>query len=348
MTPHDDTTLIKRLSTLRKEMSEGRFQAIEARIMERVRSSPLPRLSFWKSFFIFNRIPSMPLLLALALFFGLSGGTVLAAQNDMPGEVLYPVKLWSEAARERLTFTPEKKIELLLQFHERRIAELEWVEGQGGDQRVNRERVIGRLSSQLAHMETVMDRVSRDRPDRALEAGAKAEARLKAVAWRLREIDEGGEADEQEETIDKARKEVDEKIESSRQALEAAERNASPQGWERSATGFFGALENKAVEVGRQYEKVKEGGALLSEELTGTYSHAKEKMTEAKTYLESEKYRESFLTTKESFRFFIETQRLLNQARRASGSENAPGKPEESSRGASEEARENTPPGRED
>ena len=64
------------------------------------------------------------LLILITLAGGAGAGTVYAAQSSMPADVLYPVKTWSENARLGLATSPEKDIDLLLEFANRRIEEM--------------------------------------------------------------------------------------------------------------------------------------------------------------------------------------------------------------------------------
>jgi hypothetical protein len=76
---------------------------------------------------LFSQRPSLvPFAAALLLIFGLvfgTWGTVQAAQNSLPNDLLYPVKLTSENLR--LAFTPdaESRISLLTTYTDRRLAE---------------------------------------------------------------------------------------------------------------------------------------------------------------------------------------------------------------------------------
>ena len=63
------------------------------------------------------------LLLALGLVLG-GGGAVFAAQDALPADPLYPVKLLAEDAQVNVTSEADSKTALLLQFADRRLAEL--------------------------------------------------------------------------------------------------------------------------------------------------------------------------------------------------------------------------------
>ena len=64
------------------------------------------------------------LLILTTLLGGAGAGTVFAAQSSMPDDMLYPIKTWSENARLELATSPEKDIDLLLEFADRRIDEM--------------------------------------------------------------------------------------------------------------------------------------------------------------------------------------------------------------------------------
>jgi hypothetical protein len=65
------------------------------------------------------------LLVALALFFGGGGATALAAQEAMPTDWLYPVKLATEDVRLTLAGGPDEQMELLGNWIDRRLQEME-------------------------------------------------------------------------------------------------------------------------------------------------------------------------------------------------------------------------------
>lgn len=70
-------------------------------------------------------------LTLLVLFFGGSVGAAFAAQDSLPGETLYPVKLASEDLRLGLTGDTQTEIDLLLQFAAERVSEMNQLAAQG-------------------------------------------------------------------------------------------------------------------------------------------------------------------------------------------------------------------------
>ncbi|MFL7870166.1 MAG: DUF5667 domain-containing protein [Anaerolineales bacterium] len=63
------------------------------------------------------------LMLATALILG-GGATAVAAQDDLPDQPLYPVKLWTENATLSMTGDPQLKANLLMQMSQTRVEEM--------------------------------------------------------------------------------------------------------------------------------------------------------------------------------------------------------------------------------
>ncbi len=83
-----------------------------------------------KRFFL-GLLPRTPLAVGLAallvvLVLLLVGGTITvsAAQGSLPGQALYQVKTWSEDARLSLTFSDKNKLNLTLDYTNRRVDEI--------------------------------------------------------------------------------------------------------------------------------------------------------------------------------------------------------------------------------
>jgi hypothetical protein len=63
-------------------------------------------------------------LLVIGFLLGGMGTTVHAAQNSLPNQYLFIVKIWSEQVRLSLTDSPEDQLGMVLQFTNRRMSEL--------------------------------------------------------------------------------------------------------------------------------------------------------------------------------------------------------------------------------
>lgn len=64
------------------------------------------------------------MIVVISLIFGGAGVTVYAAQDSLPTQALYAIKTLTEDVQLRLVSDPQDRIELLLQFTDRRIAEI--------------------------------------------------------------------------------------------------------------------------------------------------------------------------------------------------------------------------------
>ena len=100
----------------------------QARSMPKpVSSEPKPRRIGWNVMTRKERSPMLTLArlaLVLAIMFGGTTATAYAAQDSMPSDVLYPVKLFTEDVRLALTNDPQASFDLNLAFANRRAIEI--------------------------------------------------------------------------------------------------------------------------------------------------------------------------------------------------------------------------------
>ncbi len=112
----------------RASRERARFLAEAAELEQAVSAGRFPRLTKWKAIFTVRKEKlAMNLLVSIAVIVGLlfSGGvTVQAAQDDLPTDLLYPVKTLSEDVRLWLNTDPQKEIGLLGEFAQRRGEEI--------------------------------------------------------------------------------------------------------------------------------------------------------------------------------------------------------------------------------
>ncbi len=133
-------------------VSEGKAKFLaQAKLFQSspVTQVPAQRHSKWN--LIHLKEVKMGTLITIVVILGLAlGGTsvVYAAQDDLPGEPLYQVKLLSEGARLDLASDPEKKMDLDLQFALRRLDEIEEMIEAG---LVPPDMSFARLENQLMH-----------------------------------------------------------------------------------------------------------------------------------------------------------------------------------------------------
>lgn len=109
--------------------ARGRAQFLaQAEILHpAVSAEPFWRQIGWKNIFPQKEVrvsTLIALVLAFAVAFGGSGAVAVAAQDAMPNNPLYPVKLWTEDVQVNLAFDPETRANLLLDFADRRATEV--------------------------------------------------------------------------------------------------------------------------------------------------------------------------------------------------------------------------------
>lgn len=98
-----------------------------------VSESPFQRLNGWKSGIInpFNRKERASMfsiltaiVITVSILFGGAGATVYAAQDSLPTDALYSVKLFSEDLRVDLATQPQARMNILLDYADRRVNEI--------------------------------------------------------------------------------------------------------------------------------------------------------------------------------------------------------------------------------
>jgi uncharacterized membrane protein YgcG len=75
--------------------------------------------------------PVAALVLAMVLFLGAAATTVYAAQESLPDQALYPVKIWSEDARLSMSVSAQSRLEFALDFSDRRLSEMAGLQAAG-------------------------------------------------------------------------------------------------------------------------------------------------------------------------------------------------------------------------
>ncbi len=115
--PRDPKKAARGKAEFLKQASELRQAVSTPATARHRRRNVIPR----KEKFVMNFLVSI--LLALAVLAG-GGATVSAAQNDLPGEPLYQVKLFSEDVRLLLNADPQSDIEMLMQMSQERVREM--------------------------------------------------------------------------------------------------------------------------------------------------------------------------------------------------------------------------------
>lgn len=132
----------------------------------------------------------MPALLALLLVVFTGGGVSLAANNALPGDLLYPVKVSvNEEVRSVFTFSDEAKLEFEIDRSERRLTEAERLDAEGelkSEAAAELAAQVKRHDETIADLETELQ--SRGQDDLVADLRSQYEARLLAYESLLYQV----------------------------------------------------------------------------------------------------------------------------------------------------------------
>lgn len=287
---------------------------------------------------IFNLRPKyMPLIaLILAAVLG-GGGTVAAAQNDLPGQSLYGVKLASERVAEALTVSDESKININVKFAERRTQEIAALKARAAKKAemarsssteapaaadATKEDVFSEQMEQAANL--LQARIARlgERIEalkaKDSEATLKAAATLEAKAELWSEMLEAVRAAEDradlkaklQEVHGEARKLRDNALDAQESALK---KQASAKGFEQSARNRVAAAEQKlkvlterrAQILERAQDEKKEFSQEEFDERDKFYQEAVQLVLEAQSALEAGDFEGAWVKANAAFKAMV-------------------------------------------
>lgn len=121
------------------------------------------------------------LLLVLASVAGFTG-TLYAAQDDLPGQALYPLKTWSEDVQVALTADPARQVERLMDMTQRRVEETVALTQAG---QVPPETVLQRMER---HLYRAMEQAATQGDEQMVRTLNRVETRLRAMQQRLADV----------------------------------------------------------------------------------------------------------------------------------------------------------------
>ncbi|MCS7282992.1 MAG: DUF5667 domain-containing protein [Anaerolineae bacterium] len=147
-------------------------------IAQAVSIQPAPRHKE-RAFILFGRERRKAQILA-ALFIvvaALGGftGTLYAAQDDLPGQALYPLKTWSEDVQVALMADPDRRVERLMDLAQRRVEEVIALTQAGQEPP---EAVLQRMEQ---HFYQAMERAAARGDDQMIRTLARIQVRLRAM-----------------------------------------------------------------------------------------------------------------------------------------------------------------------
>lgn len=302
--------LIKELESLRTTLSEPDLALLRTRVMAIVRA-PRPKQSARFPLPVFLRSRALVALILIIVFvLGVGGGTVAAAQNDLPHEALYGVKLWSEDVWFRLHRAPESRLALLENFSQRRIEELDVLLLSGPEQSNVEEQVTAALERMTGYVEQagVILAALEDDSDRLLQNSTVLAAHMSGVRLAATALHERFDGEVLAGFVARIVRVHGETL----ARFEDAERRASPEGLEGSAEGLLRALEEKYAAVRRMYTQLVGRGAAFSEQVQARFADASTGLDTVRSLVSTGIYREAFIRGKDTLFLLIEVERAMH------------------------------------
>lgn len=297
--------------------------------MERypVRKNEINRQGLVRGKFLQLTFKPMPIVIGamiVALLAG-GGGTVYASQGSLPGDTLYPVKLMTEDVQTTVAFDPEKKAEIETRFANRRLEEIQKLQGRlkkkNGEIKPEvvekaMERAAERLEKVEARITEMEEGVLKDKAllaaSRLEEALQKHEQLLSDLAGEVPDVAEEALLRAQAKAALQAERALGtiarlEKRDDLKERIREKAKNEAGKimGSEERAEGKLNALENKLESAANYLENLKEQGRDVGnyEEKLG---EAKNKLNEAKKLLEEKKFLEAFKAAGEVMKMLIQ------------------------------------------
>lgn len=264
---------------------------------------------------------SMPIFASLVIAIMLGGGVSFAAENSLPGDTLYPVKVdVNEEVRGAFTFGAEAKAEWETRLAERRLEEAEQLTSEG---RMNAETQANIEENFEAHSERVSERIAKFQAETNVTAAAdvtsKFETSLRAHEQILRRL-----GDEASSEVKLHVRPVEAKVKA--RLLSAIRKRSeldlditSIDGSEEaqadlkvSADGKINAAENVIASMDNFIENQKEKiGVQATTEAEARIQVARDLISKAKARVEAKSYGEAFNLAQQAIRVAQEARVLV-------------------------------------
>lgn len=265
-----------------------------------------------RAYFInFYRKPMLTLIIALTIAIG--GGFSAAAENSLPGDILFPVKIKvNEEVRSAVAITPKAKAKWEIKIVERRLEEAEKLAAKG--------ELKADVSAKIevnfkAHADKVQKRIAEFKAEDKAELSSNFETSLnahEAILEKLlnRAVDGKAEIKKIEIKVElEAEKTSKIRRESEIELSEEAEAEVKV---ETAAQGRLNALENKLDEVEKFIKNMEEKlGAEATAEAKARLEIAKATMAEGKVKFEAGLFGESFKLFQQAHRIAQEAKLLI-------------------------------------
>ncbi|PIR89263.1 MAG: hypothetical protein COU07_02265 [Candidatus Harrisonbacteria bacterium CG10_big_fil_rev_8_21_14_0_10_40_38] len=265
----------------------------------------------------------MNILVVIALIAALGGGTSFAAENTIPGDILYPVKVGvNEKVGTLLHFSEEGKADYATQIASKRLQEFEELVNKGELNSETKSEVEGRFDIQIEKLNTLIGKFEADENvHAALGVVSGLEGVLKAHDRIIKNFDDS------DERINSVSLKVSNDLEDvigTRSKLEGRVTSESKTESEQAAKGKIGAAEN-AISSAKNY--IEKNNDLLDEKTRDDVSirikAAADALFDAKTNLDAGNFGQAFNLGNKAIRLAQEA-RVLANAHVRIGEKNSP------------------------
>lgn len=303
---------IRALHTLRRIVPDASKKAeFRAALIARIREDrarPLiPRAWRFPFFSYFRLAPSAAFFAAILLLAG-TGGASLAAQNALPGEILYPVKLATEKARLAAVQDEIKKTALRLIFASRRLEEAGKLMEKNGDEKENASIALDEYEKIISENETALQKDREKTVGIAAEIQSTAETHQRVIEKLSEKIEKKGSAKKLKEHLEKTRGKTEEKEDSALMVLISApaeEASRHSEKAEKKTREKVEKREKKIRETALSVEKAKREGQDVKS--------ADEKMRRAQTIIDRAKEKLNKKEIRASLEESIEAQKIAQE-----------------------------------
>ncbi len=258
------------------------------------------------------KLRPMTIALIMVLLFGAS--TAAAAENALPGDALYLVKLHvNEQIRDLVTVSSESEADWAAEKTGRRLIEAEKLAESGRLTPVTQGELASRIETYIGDMSDARDNIENNEK---LKAYAKLEAVLDTHTDIIDSLIFYNKVESKSE-IQEFRmllKTHTDTIAEERSQVEAdvfIENENSGQGIEKAAEKKYTVAERKLAEV-KKYISQKDNSLNISSEVVAKLAHAEDALAQGKLELETGSYRIAFTYFQESMRAAEQAKSLFN------------------------------------
>ena len=253
------------------------------------------------------------LAIIIPIIIAISGGVSVAAENSLPGDFLFPVKVKvNEEIRSAIALTPRAKAEWEIKVAERRLEEAEKLSAEG--------KLKAEVSAKIeenfkAHADRVQERIAKFEAEDKAEVSSQFETSLnahEAILEKLLNRAVNGKNELKKLEI-KVESEADETSKIRKDSeLKISEDTDTEVKVETAAQGRLNALENKIAEVEKFIQNMEQKlGVQATVETKARLELAKKMRAEGKVKFEAGLFGEAFKLFQQAHRIAQEAKLLI-------------------------------------